>query len=118
MNGLGFTQVGEQFGVEQFVAKAAAEAFSITVLPGRAGFDVQRRDARLFQEAAQGLGDELRAVGRGPLGHPTLDGIEQYLAAALIQQLRQQIERQWASIDDYNLRLCSHCDMSHSLPPA
>ena len=59
-----FPKIGEDFGVKNFVTQAAVEALGVSVLPGRAGLDVQRLHAGAAQKLTNGLGDELRPIVR------------------------------------------------------
>ena len=52
----------ELLAVEALVTEAGVKGFDVTVLPGRAGVDVERADAAVGQAVPDGTGDKLGAV--------------------------------------------------------
>ena len=52
----------ELLAVEAFVTEAGVKGFDVTVLPGRAGVDVERTDAAVGQAVPDSSGDKLGAV--------------------------------------------------------
>jgi hypothetical protein len=57
-----FTQRREDLAVEQFVPELGVQALAVAVLPGTAGFDVERFDNDFAQPVANADGHELRPV--------------------------------------------------------
>ncbi len=61
---LGFSQTVEDFTVQELIPESGVEAFAVSVLPGRAWFDVSRLRADGFNPILHGLSNELRTVAR------------------------------------------------------
>ena len=59
-----FFQAVEDFAVEQFVPELAVEAFAVAILPGTAGFDVDRLRSQLCKPTAHDLRRHLGTVVR------------------------------------------------------
>ena len=59
---LGFLEAVEDFPVEQLVAQLAVEALAVAVLPGTAGFDVERLGSDISKPLTHDLGRHLRAI--------------------------------------------------------
>src|SRR5258708_38754341 len=53
---------GEDFSVEELVSEFGVERFTVSVLPRRAGFDIQRLCTCVRQPCAKILGDELGTI--------------------------------------------------------
>ena len=71
---LGLGEAVEDLAVEQFVAKRPVEALIITILPWRAGCDVEGLHTGLGEPDLHGGGDELRAIIRPDMGwRPSCD---------------------------------------------
>jgi len=54
----------KDLSVEELICEFGVERFTVAVLPGRAGFDIQRLCSCVRQPFAQVLRDELRTVVR------------------------------------------------------
>ena len=52
----------EDLNIEQTIPELAVEAFTVSVLPGAAGFDEQRGGSKAAQPLTYRLGCELRSV--------------------------------------------------------
>src|SRR5271169_6707323 len=52
----------EDLSIEELISELGVEALAVAVLPGRAGFDIQRLCSCVCQPLSQILGDELRAI--------------------------------------------------------
>lgn len=64
----------EHLAIEEFIAQFPDDALGVTVLPGTAGRDEQRRDAEACEPTADLPGDELGpVVGADGLGHAVLN---------------------------------------------
>jgi len=57
--GLRLPQAREALGVQELVSEPRLEGFGVPVLPGSAGFEVERAAAGTGEPGPDGLGDEL-----------------------------------------------------------
>jgi len=65
--GLGLSEVIEDFTGEEFIPQFAIEAFAVSILPRRSRCDVERLYADVAEPFAQGDGDKLRTVIRSDM---------------------------------------------------
>jgi hypothetical protein len=59
---LGLPQGIESLAIEQLIAKLAIEAFTMSVFPGAARFDVGRLGADIGDPVTQSFGNEIRGI--------------------------------------------------------
>ena len=102
---LGFLERVEDLAVEQFVSELAVERFTVAVLPGTAGHDVERLAAYALEPGPEVLRDHLRAVvGADVIRDTVLEHqVSEHLKHLVTADAPGGVERQTAScvlVDD------------------